>query len=156
MRCEDLFIMASVIARARKIVYVPEAFYCYRQHASSYGMTPKVEKKWGMYLGWRERERVCEEYGRIKALKYSRMRAQKAAISLKMLDLAEHYLSKKQLEELDVYLENIKHDTSLLSIKHRLELWSLQYLPDSICAFYGKMSIWAEMYKQRKLNKAEK
>ena len=118
-------------------------------------MTPKIRKKLGMYLAWREHEKVCEEYGCLEPLEYCKMRAQKSAISLKMINLAAHYLSEKQLEELDVYLEQMKSDTSLLSAKHKLELWSLQYLPNSFCAFCGKMSIWMEEYKQYKIKKKE-
>ncbi len=153
---EDLLIMAPLMARAKKIVYVPEVYLCYRMHASSFSMTPKIKKKLGMYLAWREHEQVCEEYGCLEPFVYCKMRAQKSAISLKMIDLAAHYLTKKQLEELDAYLEKMKSDTSLLSTKHKLELWSLQYLPNSFCAFGGKMSIWMEEYKQYKIKKAEK
>lgn len=154
---EDLFIMAPIMAKAKKIVYIPEAYPCYRMHASSFSMTPKIKKKLGMYLAWREHERICEKYDCSVPLLYCKMRAQEAAISLKIINLAVHYLSESQLNELNTYLEKVKTDTSLLSVKHKLELLSLQYLPDSLCSFLGHMSIWMETHKQNKLkNKIHK
>lgn len=144
---EDLYIMPHLVCRAKKIAYVPEAFPCYRLHASSFSTTPKIKKKLGLYLAWREHEKVCVKYGLLKPLKYSKMRAQKAAISLKMLDLATNYLDNNQLRDLDAYLMNV--DTSLLSVRHCLELLALRYLPDYFCSFIGKISIWRENQKQR-------
>lgn len=153
MLCEDLFVMAPVIARARKIVYLPKAFYCYRQHDSTYKMSSKIQKKWGTYLAWRERERVCEEYNCTDPLKHCRMRAQKAAISTRIIDLGIHYLSDKQINDLDAYLKQIERDTSLLPVKHKLELWALHYLPELICSLLGKLSIYWEAQKQSKWRK---
>ena len=143
--------MAPLVAKARGIVYVPEPFYCYRQHASSFGVTAKIKKKWGMYLSWRERERVCEAYGFTRPLSHVRMRAEKAAISLKTIDLAAHFLPAEELAGLDAYLAKIAKDTSRLSTKHKCELWALRHLPQGFCAFLGQLSIWGEEYKQSKL-----
>ena len=148
---EDLYVMAPLVAKARGIVYVPEPFYCYRQHASSFGVTAKIKKKWGMYLSWRERERVCEAYGFTRPLSHVRMRSEKAAISLKTIDLAAHFLPAEELAELDAYLAKIAKDTSRLSAKHKWELWALRHLPDSVCAIMGQLSIWVEERKQSKL-----
>ncbi len=148
---EDLYVMASIVAKVRKIVYVPETFYCYRLHASSFSMASKIKTKWGMYKAWRERERVCEAYDCTRPLDYVRMRAEKAAISLKIIDLAVHYLPEEELADLDAYLINIRKDTSRLSAKHKWELWALYHLPRGLCAQMGQMSIWREEQKQKKL-----
>ena len=143
--------LAPVIARAKGFAYVPEAFYCYRLHGSSFAMTAKVKKKWGTYKAWHERERVCEAYGFTRPLSHVRMRAEKAAISLKTIDLAAHFLPAEELAELDAYLAKIAKDTSRLSAKHKWELWALRHLPDSVCAIMGQLSIWVEERKQSKL-----
>lgn len=148
---EDLYIIPHVMARAKKIVHVPKAFPCYRLHASSFSTTPKIKKKLGLYLAWREHENVCIKYNCVKPLKYSRGRAQKAAISLQMLNLATDYLDNEQIESIDSYLKNV--DSSLLSIRHKLQLWCLNHLNKSVCSFIGKLSILCEDYKQRKLKK---
>ncbi len=114
-------------------------------------MTAKVKKKWGTYKAWHERERVCEAYGCTVPLPHVRMRAEKAAISLKIIDLAAHFLPAEELAELDEYLKKIEKDTSRLSLKHKWELWALRHLPDSFCAMMGQLSIWREEYKQSKL-----
>lgn len=150
---EDLYVMAPIIAKARKIVYIPEAFLCYRLHDSSFTMTAKIKKKWGMYLAWRERERVCKAYGCTAPLPYVRMRAEKAAISLKTIDAAAQYLSPEESADLDVYIASIEKDTSRLSLKYKGELWMLRHFSQKLCAFAGQMSIWGEAYKQRKWKK---
>lgn len=150
---EDMYIMGTLVARARKIAYVPEAFVCYRLHASSFSMTPKVKKKYGLYMAWREREKVCKIYGCTEPLSYVRERAEKAAISLKIIDLAAKCLSKDETAELDDYIKTIHHDTSRLPWKHKFELWAFRHLPIEICAFLGKMSILTEERKQKKLQK---
>lgn len=148
---EDAYVLAPVIARAKGFAYVPEVFYCYRLHDSSFAMTAKVKKKWGTYKAWHERERVCEAYGFTRPLHHVRMRAEKAAISLKVIDLAAHFLPAEELVELDAYLAKIAKDTSRLSTKHKCELWALRHLPRGFCAFLGQLSIWGEEYKQSKL-----
>lgn len=150
---EDMYIMGTLVAQARKIVYVPEAFVCYRLHASSFSMTPKVKKKYGLYMAWREREKVCKIYGCTEPLSYVRTRAEKAAISLKIIDLAAKYLAKDEIADLDDYIKNINHDTSRLPWKHKFELWALRNLSAEICAFLGKMSILTEERKQKKMQK---
>ncbi len=114
-------------------------------------MTHKIKTKWGMYKAWRERERVCEVYGFKRPLAHIRMRAEKAAISLKIIDLAAHFLDEEELKVLDAYLRNIRKDTSRLSTKHKWELWALYHLPRGLCAFMGQLSIWREEQKQSKL-----
>lgn len=150
---EDLYVLAPIIAKAKKVVHIPEAFLCYRLHGSSFSMTAKIKKKWGMYLAWRERERVCKAYGCTAPLPYVRMRAEKAAISLKIIDLAAHYLSPEESADLDAYIASIEKDTSRLSLKHKGELWMLRHFPQSLCALAGQMSIWVEKRKQRKWKK---
>ena len=150
---EDMYIMGTLVAQARKIVYVPEAFVCYRLHASSFSMTSKVKKKYGLYMAWRKREKVCKIYDCTEPLPYVRTRTEKAAISLKVIDLASNYLSKEETADLDDYIKNISRDTSRLPWKHKFELWALRYLPIEICALLGKISILAEERKQKKLQK---
>lgn len=148
---EDAYVLAPVIAKAKGFAYVPEVFYCYRQHGSSFALTAKVKKKWGTYKAWHERERVCVAYGYNRPLSHVRMRAEKAAISLRIIDMAARFLSKEELKELDAYLANIREDTSRLSAKHKWELWALYHLPRGLCALMGQMSIWREEQKQKKL-----
>ncbi len=150
---EDLYVVAGLVAKARKIAYVPESFYCYRQHASSFTMTPKVEKKWGWYKAWRERERICEVYGYTRPLNHVRMQAENAAISLKMMDLAAHFLSKEEVAGLDEYIQKIEKDTSRLSRKRKRELWALCHLPRWACALIGQTNIWGDEHKRKKLSK---
>ena len=84
-----------------------------------------------MFKAWCEHERVCKKYG-FKALEYSRMRAQKAAISLKIINYADPLLSKEQEEFLDI---------RKLPMKYRIELFAIQKSMESICAFFGNISI---------------
>ena len=143
--------MAPLVARAKKIIYIPKAFPCYRLQASSFSLTSKIKKKLGIYLAWREHEKVCLEYNCVSPLQYCRMRAQQSAVGLKIIDMASNYLSINQRNELDCYLKTITDDSSLLSIKHKLELWAINHLPASICLLAGKLSIWCEEYKQNKV-----
>lgn len=58
---EDLYVMAHVAGGARRIAYVPQAFYCYRLHRSSFSRSLKVAKKYGLFMAWHEHERVCNK-----------------------------------------------------------------------------------------------
>ena len=67
--------------------------------------------------------------------------------------MTAHYLSEEELAGLDGYISKIEKDTSRLSLKYKWELWSLRHLPAAVCELAGKMSIWREEYKQKKLKK---
>lgn len=145
---EDLYIMADIVAKARRIYYVSEGFYCYRQHASTFEKQSKVKKKYGMFMAWSEHERICEKYG-FDALRYSRIRTQKAAISLKLINYADPYLNDQQIIFLNKYLSKI-NISSDLTVKFKFELWALQNMPVAICKWFGQLSILGQKLKSRK------
>ncbi len=67
---EDLYINAEIFCRCKKAYYIAKPFYCYRIHASYANMTSKIKQKHGLFLAWREHERVCEAYKLEKPLPY--------------------------------------------------------------------------------------
>ena len=142
---EDLYSQAELMAKARGIYYVADGFYCYRQHISTFEKQSKVKKKFGMFMAWSEHERVCEKYG-FDALRYSKIRAQKAAISLKLINYADPYLNDKQIVFLNKYLSKIKNNKNL-SLKFKIELWALNHLPISVCRYFGYLSILGQKLK---------
>lgn len=146
MTMEDLYACAGVFARANKIKYVNKAYSCYRLHKSSFSSMAKVKKKHGLFLAWREHERVCKNLG-LKPLDYSRLRARKAAISLKIINYAEPMLEREQLEDLNEYLSTIEN-SSKLPIKYRFELWADKALPSVILKYLGMISVYCEKRKQ--------
>ena len=145
---EDLYISAELFARAKKIVFVPKGFYCYRQHASFASTLQKTRRKLGMFVAWAEHERVCKKYD-LKPLQYSRMRAQKSAIGLKTLNLAQPYISKEREIELDEYIANIDIEKSELPLKQKVQLLCIQNGLDSVCKLMGKISIYTDSLKQK-------
>ena len=144
---EDLYIMPSLIVAAERIYYIAEGFYCYRQHRSTFNKQSKVKKKYGLFKAWCEHERVCEKYG-FKALEYSRERAQKAAISLKIINYADPLLSKEQERILDEYLTNIRNaDIKKMPMKYRIELFAIRKSMVTICVLFGNISILGQKLK---------
>lgn len=142
---EDLYACADLFTIAKKIVFVPEAYYCYRKFESVFSKQPKTKKKYGLFLAWREHERVCEEGG-FSPLAYSRERARKAAISLKIINHAENILTREQLADVDDYLNKIDN-TDTLPIKYRFEYWADKHLPLVLLKMLGNISVWAERQK---------
>ena len=149
---EDLYMGARLFSRANKILFVPEAFYCYRIHSSTFSNAMKTKKKYGMFVAWREHERVCEEGG-YAPLAYSRLRTIKAAISLKIINYSEEALNEEQLKELNKYLATIdeKLQGIKLPIKYRFELWADSRLPACIIKLLGSLSVYAEKRKQQRM-----
>jgi glycosyltransferase involved in cell wall biosynthesis len=145
----DLFVGAEVFARSHKLYYVPQAYYCYRVHASFASTRAKTRRKYGMFMAWREHERVCEKYQIQGPLSYSRLRAQQAAISLLSLDKAQPYLTVEQEADVQGYLRaSAKHRSPELSAKHRIQWWFLEHAPSCSWVF-GKLSVMADDFKQK-------
>lgn len=142
---EDVYACAGLFSIARKIKFVPEAYYCYRDFESVFSRQAKTKKKYGLFLAWREHERVCEKGG-FSPLEYSRFRARKAAISLKIINYAEDMLNKEQLADLDEYLGKIE-STKSLPIKYRFEFWANKNLPKLLLKILGKISVYNERRK---------
>ena len=145
---EDLYACAGLFTIAKKIIYVPEAYYCYRVFESIFSRQAKTKKKYGLFLAWREHERVCEEGG-FSPLAYSRERARKAAISLKIINYAENILTKEQLADVDDYLNKME-STDTLPTRYRFEYWADKHLPLALLKMLGNISIWSERRKHRK------
>lgn len=115
----DLYVCGELFARSTKLYYIPQGYYCYRVHASFANTRTKTRRKYGMFMAWREHERVCEAYDFTEALPYCRWRAQKAAISLWAINSAQPYLKNEQLADLEQYLKDSSHRKSPdLSVKH--------------------------------------
>ena len=147
---EDLYINAEIICRCKKIHYIAKPFYCYRIHASWANSSAKIRRKHGLYLAWREHERVCQDYGIGTPLPYCRLRAQQAVISLLVLDAASKTLNQTQLADAQAYLKDCElHPAKELSVKHRLEWWALKNAP-CIAKLSGKLSLWADERKQKR------
>jgi hypothetical protein len=145
----DLYVCGELFARSHKIYYVPEGYYCYRVHASFANTRAKTRRKYGMFMAWREHERVSEAYGIDSTLPYSRERAQKAAISLKVLNQAQAYLTKEQEADLDAYLAQIPQKPCTLPMKHKLLYWSLQHTP-ALSKTFGDISVYFDGLKQKR------
>ena len=145
----DLYVCGELFARCTKIYYVPEGYYCYRVHASFANTRGKTRRKYGMFMAWREHERVSEVY-HLKTLGYSRWRAQKAAVALLVIDRAQPYLSDEQRQDVVQYLKySKKQKSSDLSVKHVAQWWALEHTP-GLCGTIGKISIWNDKRKQKK------
>lgn len=142
---EDLYACAGLFSIAKKIKFIPEAYYCYRNFESVFSRQAKTKKKYGLFLAWREHERVCEKGGFLP-LAYSRERARKAAISLKIINYAENILTKEQLADIDDYLNKMKI-IDALPIKYRFEYWANAHLPLVLLKMLGKISVWADRKK---------
>ena len=149
----DLFVCAELFVRAKSFCYVPQGFYCYRIHASFANTRAKVRRKYGMFMAWREHERVCAQY-KLSPLAYSQGRAVKAAISLLALDDASPYLSLEQRQDVLSYLKNKKLLAEVkLPLKHKMQLWAIYNAPGLLKKF-GAISIYFDNIKQkRKFNK---
>ena len=144
----DLYVCGELFARSSKIYYVGKGYYCYRVHASFANTRGKTRRKYGMFMAWREHERVSEQYG-FKTLEYSRWRAQKAAVALLVIDKAQPYLTEEQKNDVLQYLwESKKHRSPKLSIKHIAQWWALENVP-MLCKAIGSISIWNDGRKQR-------
>jgi len=145
---QDLYVSAELFARSRKIWYIPEAFYWYRTHASFASTRKKTSRKYGMFLAWREHERVCEKYGFKESLPYSRFRAQQAAVSLLVLDKSQPYLSAGQEKDVRDYLEESRtRKSEKLKLKHKALWYMLDHMP-FLCGIFGDISIAADRFKQ--------
>ena len=146
----DLYVSGELFARSKKIYYVPEGYYCYRIHASFANTRSKTRRKYGMFMAWREHENVCTKYGLSSALPYCRWRAQKAAVSLLVINTAQAYLDKEQLADAENYLrESAGHKSSMLSVKHLAQWWALEHAT-GLCGAIGKLSIWNDEIKQNR------
>ena len=145
----DLYVCGELFARSHKIFYIPQGYYCYRVHASFANTRAKTRRKYGMFMAWREHERVALKYGINSVLPYSRQRAQKAAISLKVLDQAQPYLTREQEEDLDAYLAQMPEHMAALPLKHKLLFWSLQHTP-CLSKKFGDVSVYFDGVKQKR------
>ncbi|WP_455656299.1 glycosyltransferase family 2 protein [Phascolarctobacterium sp.] len=145
----DLYVCAELFVRSSKIFYVPKGYYCYRIHASFASTQQKTRRKYGMFMAWREHERVCEKY-KCPPLEYSRARAQKAAISLLVINEAKPYLNRAQLEDVKKYLEKSENNKVKLPLKHMFQWWVLKNVP-GLCKALGKISIYFDEIKQKRL-----
>ena len=145
----DLYVCAELFVRCNKIFYISQGYYCYRVHASFASTQQKTRRKYGMFMAWREHERVCEKY-ECRPLKYSRERAQKAAISLLVINKAKPYLDVKQLEDVENYLKKSEDKKADLPFKHIIQWWALNNAP-WLCCVFGNISIWFDEVKQRRL-----
>ena len=121
----------EIICRCKKIHYIAKPFYCYRIHASWANSSAKIRRKHGLYLAWREHERVCQDYGIGTPLPYCRLRAQQAVISLLVLDAASKTLNQTQLADAQAYLK----DCELHPAK---ELSSIRMVGIKKCSLYCK------------------
>ena len=148
---EDMYIQAELFCRCKKAYYLPEPFYCYRIYASFANSQSYVHQKYGAWKGWQEHERVCEKYGLAVPLRYSALYAQKAVISLLTLNHASPVLTPEQEKNAKKYLHECKaHPADNLPLKHKTEWWALENAP-AIASFFGRLSLWAEERKQKKM-----
>lgn len=141
-----------LFAKANKIYYAKDCYYCYRVHASFTNLTQKIRRKYGLFMAWREHERVCEAYGYKNPLEYSRLRAQKAAISLLVINEATDYLSSEQKEDAEAYLQKDDKALNGLPLKHRMQWWAYKNMRH-VCKVFGKISIFFDKLKQLKYKK---
>lgn len=148
---EDLYVGAELFAKANKIYYVKECYYCYRVHASFTNMTQKTRRKYGLFMAWREHERVCEKY-KCPPLMHSRMRAHKAAISLLVINEATGYLSEEERNDVESYLQMQSKQIVNLSLKHRMQWWTLKNMRP-LCKVLGNISLYFDNLKQKKYKK---
>lgn len=149
---EDLYMCAELFARSSKVIYVSQPFYCYRIHDSFANTIQKIRRKYGLFMAWREHERVCEAYGYQNPLEYSRLRAQKAAISLLVINEAADYLSSEQKEDAEAYLQKDDKALNGLPLKHQLQWWTYKNMRP-VCKIFGKISIFFDKLKQLKYKK---
>ena len=146
---EDLYINAEIFCRCKKAYYIAKPFYCYRVHASYANTTSKIKQKHGLYLAWREHERVCEAYNVEAPLPYCRLRAQQAAISLMTLNTARSELDQETVKKVRAYLKKCEGQSATgLSLKFKFEWWALRHAP-FISRLSGKLSLWADERKRQ-------
>ena len=146
---QDLYINGEIFCRCKKVWHIPKPFYCYRIHASFANTRSKIRRKYGLYVAWKEHERVCEKYGLERPLRYSRLRAQEAVISLLTMNEAQPMLDAEQLAEAREYLAlSEKQPSPDLKTKHKTEWWMLRHAP-SVAGFLGSVSLWADQWKQK-------
>jgi hypothetical protein len=56
----DFYVHGELNCRCRKFYYLSKPLYCDQIHDSFSKTQPKIPRKYGGWLAWRERERVCE------------------------------------------------------------------------------------------------
>ena len=151
----DFYVHGELICRCRKFYYLSKPLYCYRIHASFSKTQPKIRRKYGGWLAWRERERVCEKYGFAEPLQYNRLLAQESVISLLAMNRAKPELKQQQDVEAEMYLQKCKrHPAVGLTLRYKIEWWALENSP-ALARFFGRLSLWAEAVKQKKITKKQ-
>lgn len=152
---EDMYIQAELFCRCKKAYYLSKSFYCYRIHASYANSQSYICRKYGSWRAWQEHERVCEKYGLVVPLRYSMLHAQHAVISLLTMNRTEPVLEPEQEKSAKKYLQQCKvHPAENLSLKHKIEWWALEKAPAVSC-FFGRLSLWLDAKKQKKMFKKQ-
>ncbi|CAK7053151.1 glycosyltransferase family 2 protein [Phascolarctobacterium sp.] len=148
---EDLYVNAGLFAKCSKVYYVENSYYCYRVHASFTNMTQKTRRKYGLFMAWREHERVCREYD-CPPLAYSGERARKAAVSLLVINEYTNYLSTEQKADVEMYLRDNEQDIARLPFKYRMQWCFFKYMR-ALCVVCGSISICFDNFKRWKYKK---
>ncbi len=152
IRFEDMFISTTLYCRGQKMVHVPEGYYCYRIHASSFSTSQKMQRKYSLFRTWEDRESVCKEYKLEKEYVYSKMRAQTAAVGTLVIDRAAGFLNETEKAYVVDYLKASENAKADLSLKIKFEWFILNHC-DWLTNLCGKISLYFDERKQRKMMK---
>jgi len=141
---EDLFIHAQLICRCKKLHYTPQILYNYRVHGSWATTSEKTRSKFGLFLAWREREKVSRIRG-LKSHEFCLQRAQESAIALLTINSATKYLPNDEILKIEQFLKERNLSVNL-SFKYKFEWWIYQNAR-FLAPILGNFSIFGQKLK---------
>lgn len=139
---EDLYIMPSVCMKAKKIVYRCEPLYWYnRMNETSQTSLWNDFNAWHRYSKFKaycEHLRIAKILKIEKAVKWAEKKATHEVVKACCRNYGKPCLTKENLDEMKVYLQNNNAIVNELNIKDRFLVWSILNF-SLLCRVYGKI-----------------
>ncbi|MDR1554903.1 MAG: glycosyltransferase family 2 protein [Campylobacteraceae bacterium] len=152
IKFEDLFIMPSLILRAKKIFFTPKAYYYYNRmnENSTTSLLINPVNEYGTFRAWAERERLAKS-NYMNAYSLCQKKAIKYSIRTLCLDFVFCTLSHKEAEICKNYLRQKRCEQLIAYInpKYKFLWWSIEKCP-LFGKLYGKYIVFKKARKGEK------
>lgn len=155
---EDLLISPRLFQKAKKVAFVAEAGYYYNclntgalTAVFNHRRELNVETKFGLFVAWKEHEKVAREMG-LDVAAYAENRAIKGAVSALVGDVAHAVLRPEQRQEMIDYLDAKKKVSA--GRKHDLLKWCARHSP-VMCNLYDYGSFVWRRHKAKKVKQGK-
>lgn len=139
---EDFFVMPIICFNAKKIVYKCEPLYYYnRMNSTSLSSLWNDFNAWHRYSKFKaycEHLRVAKILKLDKAIKWAGKKSVHEIVKAFCRNYGKPCLSKENLSEMRVYLQNNNAIVNELKIKDRFLVWTILKFP-ILCSLYGKI-----------------